>query len=80
MPKVSKKSATKGGDHGPVVDHADDLDGYTVKLRRVPPEHRSCAAAQGTSRRTLPVPALGLRPQGQADDAFRGLRRSLRSW
>jgi len=30
MPKVSRESATKGGDYGPVVDRQDDLDGYTV--------------------------------------------------
>ena len=30
MPKVSRESATKGGDYGPVLDRAEDLDGYTV--------------------------------------------------
>jgi hypothetical protein len=32
MPKVSKNTATKGGDHGPVVDKADDIAGYTVNF------------------------------------------------
>jgi hypothetical protein len=32
MPKVSKQSATKGGDHGPVVDREDQLAGYTVNF------------------------------------------------
>jgi hypothetical protein len=32
MAKVSKESATQGGDYGPVVDHADELDGYTVNF------------------------------------------------
>ncbi len=32
MPKVSKKSATKGGDHGAVVDREEDLSGYTVNF------------------------------------------------
>jgi len=32
MPKVSKQSATKGGDHGPVIDREDQLDGYTVNF------------------------------------------------
>jgi hypothetical protein len=32
MPKVSKDSATQGGDHGLVVDRAEDLDGYTVNF------------------------------------------------
>ena len=31
MPKVSKESA-KAEDHGPVVDHSDELDGYTVNF------------------------------------------------
>ena len=30
MPKVSKESATQGGDYGPVEDRSDELDGYTV--------------------------------------------------
>jgi hypothetical protein len=32
MPKVSKKSATKGGDHGAVVARAENLEGYTVNF------------------------------------------------
>jgi glyoxylate utilization-related uncharacterized protein len=32
MPKVSKDSASRGGDFGMVVDHAEDLDGYTVNF------------------------------------------------
>ena len=32
VPKVSKENATKGGDHGAVVDRAEDLDGYTVNF------------------------------------------------
>ena len=32
MPKVSKESATQGGDFGPVVDRADEVDGYTVNF------------------------------------------------
>jgi hypothetical protein len=30
MPKVSRDSATQGGEFGPVVDRSDQLDGYTV--------------------------------------------------
>jgi len=26
MPKVSKESASQGGDHGPVIDRSEDLD------------------------------------------------------
>lgn len=32
MPKVSKESATGGGDYGPVTDRSEDLDGYTVNF------------------------------------------------
>jgi glyoxylate utilization-related uncharacterized protein len=32
MPKVSKDSATGGGDYGPVTDRSEDLDGYTVNF------------------------------------------------
>jgi len=32
MPKVSKKTATKGGDHGMVVDREETLSGYTVNF------------------------------------------------
>jgi hypothetical protein len=32
MPKVSKQSATKGGDHGPVNDREEQLAGYTVNF------------------------------------------------
>jgi hypothetical protein len=32
MPKVSKQSATDGGDYGPVLERAGDLDGYTVNF------------------------------------------------
>src|SRR5919198_6621431 len=32
MPKVSTESASGGGDHGPVLDRSEDLDGYTVNF------------------------------------------------
>ena len=32
MPKVSKESASGGGDHGPVVDRAEDLEDYSVNF------------------------------------------------
>jgi len=30
MPKVSKDSATGGGDYGPVVDRSEEVDGYRI--------------------------------------------------
>ena len=32
MPKVSKESASKTADHGPVVDHEEQFAGYTVNF------------------------------------------------
>jgi hypothetical protein len=32
MPKVSKESASKGGDYGAVLDRAEDVDGYTINF------------------------------------------------
>ena len=32
MPKVSRDSATQGGEFGPIVDRSDQLDGYTVNF------------------------------------------------
>ena len=32
MPRVSKASATRGGDHGVVEDRSDQLDSYTVNF------------------------------------------------
>lgn len=32
MPKVSRDSATEGGDFGPVVDRSEELDGYKVNF------------------------------------------------
>jgi hypothetical protein len=32
MPRVSKESASQGGDHGPVVDRAEELGEYTVNF------------------------------------------------
>ncbi|HYZ28125.1 MAG TPA: cupin domain-containing protein [Thermoleophilaceae bacterium] len=32
MPKVSRESATGGGDYGAVVDRSEELDGYTVNF------------------------------------------------
>ena len=32
MPKVSKESATGGGEYGPVSDRSDQIEGYTVNF------------------------------------------------
>lgn len=33
MPKVSRQTATQGGDYGPVVELSEDLEPYTVDFR-----------------------------------------------
>ena len=45
MPKVSKESATEGGDYGPVIDRHEELDGYTVNFVSFRAGHRRDAAA-----------------------------------
>ena len=32
MPKVSRESATQGGDYGVVVDRADEVEGYSINF------------------------------------------------
>ena len=32
MPKISKDSAAQGGDHGPVAEWSDQVDGYAVNF------------------------------------------------
>ncbi|NED71100.1 cupin domain-containing protein [Streptomyces sp. SID9944] len=33
MPKVSRDTATQGGDYGPVIEQSEDLEPYTVDFR-----------------------------------------------
>ncbi len=32
MPKVSRESATQGGDYGVVVDRSDEVEGYSINF------------------------------------------------
>jgi quercetin dioxygenase-like cupin family protein len=32
MPKVSRESASQGGEYGPVTDRSDEIEGYTVNF------------------------------------------------
>ena len=61
MPKVSKDSATQGGEFGPVTDRSDQLDGYTVNFTSFREDIDATPLHEGASGRPLPVPALGLR-------------------
>ena len=63
MPKVSRDSATGGGEFGPVTDRSEELEGYTVNFVTFHAGHRRDPAPEGPAGRPLPVPALGLRDQ-----------------
>jgi hypothetical protein len=71
MPKVSRDSAPQRQDAGPVLDLRDELDGYTVSFTSVLEDIDATAPGEGASGRPLPVPALGLRLQGQDDRSIR---------
>jgi len=70
MPKVSRDSAPQRQDVGPVVDLRDELDGYTVSFASLV-EDMDATPFMKASRRPLPVPALGVRLQGQDDRSVR---------
>ena len=63
MPKVSRESATQGGEFGPVVDRSDELEGYTVNFTSFREDIDATPLHEGAAGRPLPVPALGLRRQ-----------------
>jgi hypothetical protein len=71
MPKVSSDSAPQRQEAGPVVDLRDELDGYTVTFTSLVEDIDAMPFMKGTSGRPLPVPALGLRHQGQDDRSVR---------
>ena len=71
MPKVSSDSARQRQEAGPVVDLRNELAGYTVMFHVARRRHRRDALHEGASGRPLPMPALGLRHQGQDDRSVR---------
>ena len=66
MPKVSKDSAAQHHDYGPVEDRSEDIDGYTINFAAFEVETSTARPMlKGLPGRPLPVPALGVRAQGQ---------------
>ena len=77
MPKVSRDSATGGGDTAR-SSTGPRRSGLLDQLHDVPRGHRRDAAAEGAAGRPLPVPALGLRDQAASHLPLRGRRGELR--
>jgi len=71
MPKVSKDSAPQREEAGPVVDLRDELDGYTVTFTSLVEDIDATPFMKGLPDDRCPVPALGLRHQGQDDRSVR---------
>ena len=79
MPKVSKESATQGGDYGAVLDRFEELEGYTISFVSFREDIDATPLLQGPARRPLPVPPLGLRARrARSRSATPTARRSSR--
>ena len=63
MPKVSKESATQGGDFGPVTDRSEVLEGYTVNFASFREDVDATPLMNGLPDDRCQCPALGLRRQ-----------------
>jgi hypothetical protein len=59
MPKVSKDTATRGGDDGPVVDRSDDIDGYTVNFVTFKQDIDATPLLKGLPEDKCPCPHWG---------------------
>ena len=65
MPKVSKESAGQGGDHGPVVERSDDVDGYAVNFVTFRQDMDQAPLLKGLPDDRCPCPHWGYVVQGQ---------------
>ena len=65
MPKVSMESATQGGDHGPVVERSDDVDGYTVNFVTFREDIDQAPLLKGLPDDRCPCPHWGFVLKGQ---------------
>ena len=65
MPKVSKESATQGGDHGPVVDRREDIDGYAINFVTFRQDIDQAPLLRGLPDDRCPCPHWGYVLQGQ---------------
>ena len=59
MPKVSKETATQGGEQGPVVDHSDDIGGYTVNFVTFKQDIDATPLLKGLPEDKCPCPHWG---------------------
>ncbi len=58
MPKVSRDSATQGGEFGPVLDRSDQLEGFTVNFTSVREDFDATPLMKG-SRKTAARARIG---------------------
>jgi len=70
MPKVSKKSASKRADHGVIVDHAEDLDGFTVNFIEVRQDMDLTPLLKGLPNDQCPCPHWGYVVKGRITMRF----------
>jgi hypothetical protein len=59
MPKVSKETATGGGEEGPVVAHSDDIGGYTVNFVTFKQDIDATPLLKGLPEDKCPCPHWG---------------------
>jgi hypothetical protein len=59
MPKVSKESAANQQDYGPVVDHSEEVDGYTVSFTTFKVDIDSTPMLEGLPGDSCPCPHWG---------------------
>ena len=79
MPKVSKDSATQGGEYGPVTDRNDELEGYTVNFVSFAQDIDATPLLKGLPDDRCQCPHWGYVLSGQADVPLRRpTRRSSR--
>jgi hypothetical protein len=53
MPKVSRESASRGGDFGPVVDRSGQIEGYSVNFTSFREDIDATSPHEGTPGRSL---------------------------
>ena len=65
MPKVSRDSATGGGEFGPVVDRSEQLDGYTVNFTSFPEDIDATPLLKGLPDDRCQCPHWGYAIEGK---------------
>jgi hypothetical protein len=70
MPRVSKESAAHAEDHGPVVDHHEDIDGYTINFVSFRQDIDSTPLLRGLPDDLCPCPHWGYVLKGRVTFGF----------